>query len=129
MSVQKVSSSMISSVTSANLAADVYSTDRSWTGSQRSTMVIDNDGSFDMNAGQNFKCTFSANYALTFTNPADGQSGFILFINTNGSTVSLAATTKADANLATTLTAAGTYVVSYISDGTNTYLTNSAVMA
>ena len=120
---------MTTKITTVNLAADVYSTDRSWTGTQRSTMVVDNDGSFDMNAGQNFKCTFSSNYALTFTNMVDGQSGFILFINTNGSTVSQAATTKADANLATTLSTAGTYVVSYISDGTNTYLTNSAVMA
>ena len=121
MSVQKVSNAM--------LGNDIWTADRAWTGSQRSALVVDNDGSFDMNAGQNFKCTFSSAYTLTFTNMADGQSGFILFINSNGSTVSLAATTKADANLATTLTVAGTYVVSYISDGTNTYLTNSAVMA
>jgi hypothetical protein len=31
--------------------------DQAWTGSQRATMVTDNDGSFDMNAGQNFNCT------------------------------------------------------------------------
>jgi hypothetical protein len=119
----------VTQVTNANLASDVWSSDRSWTGSQRATLVIDNDGSFDLNAGQNFKCTFSAAYTLTFTNMTDGQSGFILFINSNGSTVSQAATTKADANLAATLSVAGTYVVSYISDGTNTYLTTSAVMA
>ena len=103
--------------------------DQSWTGSQRATMVVDNDGSFDMNLGQNFKCTPAGNFALTFTNHADGQSGFIILINSGGHTVSLAGTSKADANLATTVTAAGTYILSYIGDGTNAYLTNSAIMA
>ena len=103
--------------------------DQSWTGSQRATLVVDNDGSFDMNLGQNFKCTPSGNFALTFTNHANGQSGYIILINSGGHTVSLAGTSKADANLATTVTAAGTYILSYIGDGTNAYLTNSAIMA
>ena len=92
-------------------------------------MVTDNDGSFDMNAGQNFNCTPSGNFTLTFTNIANGQSGFIILINSGGHTVSLHSNSKADANLATTCTAAGTYILSYICDGTNVYLTNSAVMA
>lgn len=103
--------------------------DQSWTGSQRATLVTDNDGSFDMDAGQNFKCTPSGDFTLTFTNFADGQSGFIILINSGGHTVSLHANSKADANLATTVTTAGTYILNYISDGTNAYLTNSAVMA
>lgn len=103
--------------------------DQSWTGSQRATMVTDNDGSFDMNAGQNFNCTPSGNFTLTFTNIANGQSGFIILINPNGRTVSLHANSKADASLAGTVSAAGTYILSYISNGTNVYLTNSAVMA
>ena len=103
--------------------------DQSWTGSQRATLVVDNDGSFDMNLGQNFKCTPSGNFALTFTNHANGQSGYIILINSGGHTVSLHANSKADANLATTVTAAGTYILSYIGDGTNAYLTNSAIMA
>ena len=102
--------------------------DESWTGSQRATLVVDNDGSFDMNLGQNFKCTPVGNFALTFTNHANGQSGFIILINSGGHTVSLHANSKADANLATTVTAAGTYILSYIGDGTNAYLTNSAIM-
>ena len=103
--------------------------DQSWTGSQRATLVVDNDGSFDMNLGQNFKCTPAGNFALTFTNHADGQSGFIILINSGGHTVSLHANSKADANLATVVSTAGTYILSYISDGTNAYLTNSAIMA
>ena len=103
--------------------------DQSWTGSQRATLVVDNDGSFDMNLGQNFKCTPAGNFTLTFTNHADGQSGFIILINSGGHTVALHANSKADANLATVVSTAGTYILSYISDGTNAYLTNSAIMA
>ena len=102
--------------------------DQSWTGSQRATMVTDNDGSFDMNAGQNFNCTPSGNFTLTFTNIANGQSGFIILINSGGHTVSLHSNSKADANLAGVVSTAGTYILSYISNGTNVYLTNSAVI-
>jgi hypothetical protein len=102
--------------------------DQSWTGSQRGTTVVDNDGSFDMNGGNNFKCTPTGAITLTFTNITDGQSGFILLVN-SGQTVSAHANTKVDANLLATVTAAGTYLVSYFSDGTNVYLTNSAVYA
>ena len=117
-------------VDGSNLTGIVSLTaDQSWTGSQRATLVVDNDGSFDMNLGQNFKCTPAGNFALTFTNHANGQSGFIILINSGGHTVSLHANSKADANLATTVTAAGTYILSYIGDGTNAYLTNSAIMA
>ena len=143
MSVQKVSDAMITALSASklsgalpaidgsNLTGGVAKTtsDQSWTGSQRATMVVDNDGSFDMNAGQNFKCTPTGNFTLTFTNITNGQSGFIILVNSGGHTISLAATSKADANLATTVTTAGTYILSYISDGTNSYLTNSAVMA
>ena len=103
-------------------------TDQSWTGSQRGTVVTDNDGSFDMNGGNNFKCTPTGAITLTFTNITNGQSGFILLVN-SGQTVSAHANTKVDANLLATVTAAGTYLMSYFSDGTNVYLTNSAVYA
>ena len=100
-----------------------------WTAPQRNALTVDNDGSFDMDANNNFKCTPSGSVTLTFTNHTDGQSGYILLVNSGGETISLHANTKADANLATTVTAAGTYIISYIGDGTNAYLTNSAVMA
>ena len=100
-----------------------------FTAPQRNALTVDNDGSFDMDANNNFKCTPAASVTITFTNHADGQSGYLLLVNSGGETVSLHANTKADANLATTVTAAGTYILSYIGDGTNAYLTNSAVMA
>jgi hypothetical protein len=112
----------------ANAADTAITTaDNAWTGSQRGTTVVDNDGSFDMNGGNNFKCTPAGNFTLTFANITDGQSGFILLVNSGGHTVSAHANSKVDANLLATVTAAGTYLVSYFSDGTNAYLTNSAI--
>ena len=86
-------------VTAAHLNADVFSTDRAWTGSQRSTLVTDNDGSFAQKAGQKYKCTPAANLTLTFTNHTSGQSGYIILINSGGKTISLHGTSKADANI------------------------------
>jgi len=104
-------------------------TDASWTGSQRATAVTDNDMSYDMDLGQNFISTPSGDATLTFTNITDGQSGFIKLINSGGHTISLHGNSKGDANLATTVTTAGTYLLSYFSDGTDVWLTNSAIYA
>jgi len=92
------------------------------TGRAKGTLTTDNDGSFDMSASNNFKCTPAGNFTLIVS-----QSGFILLVNTGGHTVSAHANSKVDANLLATVTAAGTYLVSYFSDGTNVYLTNSAI--
>ena len=110
--------------------ADTAKTDiaQTFSVSQRGTLTTDNDGSFDMNATNNFKCTPTGNFTLTFTNIVS-QSGFILLVNTGGHTVSAAATTKVDANALATISTAGTYLVSYFSEGTSVYLTNSAVYA
>ena len=90
------------------------------------TVTTDNDGSFAMSAGNNFKCTPSGNFTLTFTSIV-AQSGNILLINSGGHTVSAHANTKVDAKLLGTVSTAGTYLLSYFSDGTNVYMTNSAV--
>ena len=89
-------------------------------------LTTDNDGSFDMSASNNFKCTPSGNFTLTFTNIVS-QSGNILLVNSGGHTVSAHSNTKVDANLLATVSTAGTYLLSYFSDGTDVFLTNSAV--
>jgi len=111
--------------------ADTAKTDvtQNFTAPQRSADTVDNDGSFDLSAAQNFTCTPTGAITLTFTNIPDGQSGFILLVNTTPQTVSLHANTKGDANLATTLSTAGTYLVSYYANGTNVYLTTSGAIA
>jgi len=103
--------------------------DNSWTGSQRGTTVTDNDGSFDMDGGNNFSATLAGNVTLTFTNQANGQSGYVLLDNSGGHTVSAHANTKVDANFLATVTTAGVYLCSYFSNGTNTYVTNSGAMS
>ena len=89
------------------------------------TLTTDNDGSFSMSASNNFKCTPSGNFTLTFTNIV-AQSGNILLINSGGHTVSAHSNTKVDAAILGTITTAGTYLLAYFSDGTNVYMTNSA---
>ena len=125
----KIDGTSVEGRSATELLSDVSSIDNSWTGSQRATTVTDNDGSFSMDAGQNFICTPSGNFDLTFTAITNGQSGFIKLINSGGHTVSLATNSKGDANLATTVTTAGTYLLSYFSDGTDVWLTNSAIYA
>ena len=96
------------------------------TGGAVGTMTTDNDGSFSMSDSNNFKCTPTGNFTLTFTNIV-AQSGNILLVNSGGHTVSAHANTKVDANLLSTVSTAGTYLLSYFSDGTNVYMTNSAI--
>ena len=95
-------------------------------GRAKGTLTTDNDGSFDIRASNNFKCTPSGNFTLTFTNIAT-QSGNILLINSGGHTVSAHSNTKVDANILGTISTAGTYLLAYFSDGTNVYMTNSAI--
>jgi len=77
----------------------------------------------------NFKCTTAGTITLTFTNITSGQSGFVLLINSSNHTVAAAATTKVSATALATLSATGTYLLSYFSDGTNVYVVNSGALA
>lgn len=107
-------------------AADAAQT---FTTSQRGTVTTDNDGSFDMNVTNNFKCTPTGSITLTFTNITAGQSGFILLVNGSNYTVSAHANTKVATGALTALSATGTYLISYFSDGTNVYVVNSGALA
>ncbi len=107
----------------------VLSGDQTFTGSQRGTVLTDNDGSFDMNAANNFSCTPTGTFTLTFTNITAGQSGYVLLINTGGYAVSAAATTKVNTAFLATVSTAGTYLCSYFSNGTNVYVTTSGAMS
>lgn len=111
--------------------ADTAKTDvaQTFTASQRGTVTTDNDGSFDMTATNNFKCTPTANFTLTFTNITAGQSGFILLVNGSNYTVSAHANTKVSSTALATISATGTYLLSYFSDGTNVYVVNSGALA
>jgi hypothetical protein len=100
-----------------------------WTASQRGTVTTDNDGSFNMNVTNNFLCTPTGTFALTFTNITAGQSGYVLLVNTGGYAVTAAATTKVNTSFLTTTSTAGTYLLSYFTDGTSVYVTTGGAMA
>jgi D-serine deaminase-like pyridoxal phosphate-dependent protein len=121
-----------SGVVSAGTAGTDYvapGTATTFTASQRGSVTTDNDGSFSMTAGNNFKCTPTGNFTLTFTNITAGQSGFILLVNSGGYTVSAHANTEVSATALATISAAGTYLLSYFSDGTNVFVVNSGALA
>lgn len=104
-------------------------TAQTFTVSQRGTVTTDNDGSFDLSVTNNFACTPTGSITLTFTNMTSGQSGFILLVNGSNYTVSAHANTKVATGALTAMSATGTYLVSYWTNGTNTYVVNSAALA
>ena len=92
---------------------------QNFTAPQRSALLTDNDGNFDLSAKQNFKCTTAAGLTLTFTNQADGLSGSVYFINASNHAIAAHANTKLTTSDLTKLSATGTYRVDYLTDGTN----------
>lgn len=94
--------------------------DQSWTGSQRSTPVTDNDGSFDMNGGNNFNWTPSGADVIEFTNETSGQGGLIYLSNSSGHAITKGSEVVCDANFLSTVSGAGNYLISYYCyNGTN----------
>lgn len=113
----------------AKPAQAVLDRDQTWVGSQRGTITTDNDLSFDLNASNNFFCTPTAGGALTFTNHTSGQSGFILFVNGSNYAITAAATTKVDNTFLSTISTTGTYLISYLDNGTNAYCTATKALS
>ena len=107
--------------------APQLSADQAWTGSQRGTPTTDNDGSFDMDAANNFTWTPSGTDTLEFTNEESGQGGMIYLSNGSGHTISLGSEIDADEDCASTLSEAGQYIIGYYCrDGSNVCVTYSA---
>lgn len=102
--------------------------DQTWTGAQRGTLTTDNDGSFDQNVSNKFKCTPTGAVAITFTNHTAGQGGTVIFVNTTNYAITAAATTYIAAADLTKLSTTGSYLIGYEDDGTNTYCTVSAAL-
>ena len=92
-------------------------------------VTTDNDGSFDLAVGNDFKCTTAGNLTLTFTNAAAGQSGNIMFINGGNHTISAHADVAINADVLTTISASGTYYLAYYcsaASGSNTILVSAS---
>ena len=101
----------------------------SLSGAATGAVTTDNDLSFDMTATNNFKCTPTGTGALTFTNITAGTSGYVLLVNTGGYAITAAATTKVNTTFLSTVSTAGTYLLSYFTDGTNVYVTTGGAMS
>ena len=102
--------------------------DQSWSGSQRGTPSTVTNGTLDLDTANNFLYTPAAADVLEFSNETTGQSGFIKLINPSAYTISLGSEVKAVSTFATDVSVAGTYLVSYFSDGTDVYVSSSAIL-
>lgn len=87
----------------------------------RNSSLVDNDLSLDLAARNNFKCTPTGTGTLAFTNLVDGQSGTIMLVNTANYAIAKAAYIKSDPTFTATISASGTFRISYYCDGTNVY--------
>lgn len=91
----------------------------------RSTLITENDLSFNLNSKNNFSCNLTTSSTLTFTNIAEGQSGFIKLVNSGNYAILADITTKISANTLSRISLAGTYILSYFSDGINVFVVAS----
>lgn len=101
--------------------------DQSWSGSQRGTASVVTDGSFDLSTANNFFYTPSGADVFEFSSETSGQSGFIKVINTSGHAISVGGEVKKGASW--DISTAGTYLVSYLCDGTNVYVSASEALS
>lgn len=106
-------------------------TAQTFTAAQRGQQLTDNDLSFDLSAKNNFKCTPSGSGTLTFTNiaAAAGQSGFIQLVMGSSYTISKAANVKCSATMLATISAPGTFLLSYFCDGTDVFVVSSEALS
>jgi hypothetical protein len=101
-----------------------------WSASQRGTVTTANTAAYNMNTTNNWITTPTGTVTLTFTNITAGQSGFITLVNGSNYTIAKDAAVKVASGQLTTLSATGTYLLSYHSpDGTNVYLTATGALS
>jgi len=114
------------SLAGASFSLDT-STDQSWAGTQRGTPSVVTDGTLDLDTANNFQYTPGAADTLEFSNETAGQAGFITLINPSAYTISLGSEVKKGASW--DVSTAGTYLVSYYSDGTSVYVSASEALS
>jgi len=92
-------------------------------------VTTDDDGSFDLAVGNDFKCTTAGGLTLTFTNPLAGQSGNIMFINGGNHAIAAHASVAVSTATLTAISATGTYHLAYYcsaASGNNTILVSAS---
>ena len=94
-------------------------------------VTTDNDGNFDLAVGNDFKCTTAGGLTLTFTNPAVGQSGNVMFINGSNHAIAAHASVAINATVLAAIAATGTYHLAYYcsaASGNNTILVSASAI-
>jgi hypothetical protein len=114
---------MLTTLGAAALVANTFSS------TQRGTITTDNDLSFDLNVTNFFLCTPSAGGALTFTNIPTGQGGTIRLVNGANYAITAAANTKVTLTFLAAISATGTYIINYFSDGTSVHCSTAGASA
>jgi hypothetical protein len=128
--VDGVSSAIQTQIDTKGVGDAVLANDQSWSGSQRGTpQTITQGTDIDLDTGNNFLWTPAAADELSFTNETTGQSGFIKLINPSGYAITKESTVKASSTFLADVTTAGTYLITYFSDGTNVYVSASAALS
>jgi len=92
-------------------------------------VTTSNGGSFDLAVGNDFKATTAGGLTLTFTNPAAGQSGNVMFINGGNHAIAAHASVAISAASLTAISATGTYHLSYYcsaASGSNSILVSAS---
>ena len=102
---------------------------QTYTSPQRGSILVDNDLSYNMNESNNFSSTVLSTSTLIIINNVAGQSGYIILKNPNGYALSVSGTIKCSVSFLNTISLPGSYIVSYICDGTNTYCTASGALS
>ena len=95
------------------------------------TITAENDATYDLAVGNNFTTTTAGDVTLTFSNVAAGQSGCIKFVNDSNRTVSAHDDVAINASVLTSLSATGTYFLTYYvtaASGNNTILVGATAI-
>ena len=111
----------------ASAGAGMLTVDQSWSGSQRGTPSTVTDGTLDLDVANNFQYTPAGADVFEFTNEEAGQSGFVKVINPSAHAISVGSEVKKGASW--DVSTAGTYLVSYYTDGTNVYVSASEALS
>ena len=101
------------------VAAGVQVTGRATSHDGSNAITVENDGSFDLSANNNFSCTTAGNVELTFSNIVAGQSGNIKLVVGSGHAITANQLVAINSSALTALNTAGTYNLSYYAVGTS----------
>jgi len=100
-----------------------------WTAPQISTMTAITTGTVDTSVTNDFILTPTADFTIDFANIVSGSHGSILLDNSGGHTASKATKVKDDGDFLTTISTAGIYTISYVSNGTNVYVSYTGALS